>query len=180
MVNGGRGPRDEVVTALDNIRGHSGIIYREWKLVNGTTINGDYDAHLGSIQEVSIPSVTYTNTILSSPAAKALASVKQGKLLTAEKILRLRKKLKVLCHEAINPITSCNPMIAPCLFNIVLDPCERKNLANVLPITFRSLHQRLINLVNDAAPARRIPVPDDRCNPENFNGTWSWWGEHAV
>lgn len=180
LVNGENGPRDAVITALDNIRGHSGLIHKEWKLVNGTTVDGKFDNYLGNIQEVVIPSVSYTNTVLASRAAKAVASINHQKSLTAEKILSLRKKLTLTCNEADNPMRTCNPLIAPCLFNIVDDPCERKNLADIFPATFEALRQRLIDLVVAAVPARRIAIPDPRCNPAHFNGSWAWWGEIAA
>lgn len=33
-------------------------------------------------------------------------------------------------HQGLIP---CDPLIEPCLFNIVLDPCETKNLAHLYP-----------------------------------------------
>lgn len=180
IANGGKGPRNDVVTALDNVRGHSGIIYKQWKLVNGTTVNGQFDNYLGNIQEVFIPSATYAKTILSSRAGKALASIKTEKKLTEEKILNLRKKLKISCNEADNQITDCNPLITACLFNIVEDPCERKNLAKIYPTTLETLRQRLNTIKSAAKPARRIDQPDSRCNPANFNETWSWWAEKTT
>jgi arylsulfatase B len=182
LMNGGKSPRNEVVTSLDNVDGYSGIIVGNWKLVNGTTMGGIYDDYLGSIQEFPMSPESYSKLVLSSRVGKALTDKNSLKVLkvnlTPAKIQILRKKSQISCNEADNPIkdeTKCNPLKSPCLFNIFTDPCERKNLAELFPETLRKLTQRMKDLVKTAAAARRIPYSDPECNPEKHNGTWNWW-----
>lgn len=176
-MNGGKSPRNEIVMTLDPIFGFSGIISDKWKFVNGTSLNGDFDGYLGKIQNFLIPPETYANSVLTSRVAKAIAAAKcngQQKL-TAEKITRMRTKLKVSCDEEDNPIISCNPLKSPCLFNIIDDPCERKNLADFYPATLKKLNQRMIDLVIKSAPVRRTFIFDPLSDPAKHEGTWTWW-----
>lgn len=179
LLNGGKSPRKEVVSVLDNIAGYSAIISDTWKLVNGTSSNGQYDSYLGKIQEFSLSPDTYSNLIISSMVGKVLTdpnATKAQKInLTPAKINNLRKKLTISCKEADNPIVKCNPLKKPCLYSIIDDPCERKNLADTFPATTSKLVQRMNDLVRMSDPERRTFVSDPRCDPALHLGTWDWW-----
>lgn len=165
--------------SLDNVDGYAGIISDNWKFVNGTTMDGIYDKYLGEIQELSMLPDSYSKLVLSSRVGKALAEPNASKSqkinLTLAKIQNLRKKAQISCNEANNPIEPCNPLKSPCLFDIIADPCERKNLAKLFPETVRKLTQRMNDLVRTAAPARRIPFSDPECDPNKHKGSWDWW-----
>lgn len=171
LSNGGKSPRKEIVSSLDNMIGFSAIISGQYKLVNGSTFDGEFDGHLGDIEEFTMSDEFYANTILNSRAGRALTHEN----LTPSKIHNLRKKAKISCNEAANPMVDCNPLVAPCLFNIINDPCERNNLANVYPSTLASLKQRMNDLVRTAAPVRRTYISDPRCSPDLHQGNWEWW-----
>lgn len=92
----------------------------------GTTYNGVWDSWYGpSGREGSYS----TATIKTSPTGAALASM--GKLATAAQMLQLRGEADVKCLGAETTTTKCQPLKEPCLFNILKDPCEQRNLANV-------------------------------------------------
>lgn len=180
MVNGGESPRKEVVTALDNVDGYSGIISENWKLVNGTTMNGIYDYHLGKIQEFSMSPESYSKLVLSSTVGKALQDnnlMAKSFNLTSKRIQSLRKKSTISCDELNNPLTKCDPLKSPCLFNIIADPCERKNVAELFPDILKKLSRRLKEIVKNSAVARRIRISDPECDPAKHNGVWGWWGD---
>lgn len=156
---------------MDNVEGYSGLIQERWKLVNGS-LNPLYDYHLGAIQEFPFSDENYIEAVISSPAHQAL---KKQKLLEPMRIIELRKASKIHCNETDNPFTFCDPQIASCLFNIIDDPCERKNLAALYPDTLREMQQRLYNIVRYSAKPRRIRYRDTRSNPMYHKGTWSPW-----
>lgn len=56
-----------------------------------------------------------------------------GKLANSVQMLQLRQEADVKCvgTETTNSAKKCQPLKEPCLFNIVKDPCEQRNLANV-------------------------------------------------
>lgn len=178
LVNGGASPRNEIVSVLDNIVGFSGIISGRWKFVNGTNENGMYDSDVGEIQEFPLSTASYASFVLNSRVGRALSehNTKIGKAnLTPLKITNLRKKLAILCNAADNPKIECKPLIAPCLFDILADPCELKNIASIYPATVEKLRQRMVDLARTAAPTKRKFVNDPRSDPALHMGTWSWW-----
>lgn len=169
--NQGMSQRFEVVTAMDNVQGYSGLIQERWKLVNGS-LNSLYDFHLGAIQEFPISDENYIEAIVSSPAHQSLK--KQTKL-EPTRIVELRKSSKIQCNEINNPYTFCEPQHAPCLFNIIDDPCERKNLASLYPDTMREMQERLYNIIRHSAKPRSVHYKDPRSNPIYHKGTWNPW-----
>jgi arylsulfatase B len=100
-------------------------------------------------------------------------------LLSVEKLLDLRKQATISCNEDKNPINKCDPSKQPCLFNIILDPCERNNLAENFPEIVRSLDEKVKAHRNNAVPSRRTFASDVLCDPNLHNGTWSWWIEDS-
>ena len=177
-MNGGKSPRKEVVTSLDNIDQYAGIISGDWKLVNGTTMQGIFDGFLGDVEKVLISSEVYTNVVLSSKVSKILCEPQKRdnqKVLSAKKISKLRDLATISCNEKKNPINVCNPLQFPCLFNIIDDPCERNNLAKKFPEVLKKLVEQMNTLVKNSVPSRRIPFTDPNCDPNLHNGTWSSW-----
>lgn len=132
-----------------------------------------FDDYLGKIQEVTLSSDTYATNVLASTVGKTLAD--PAKKLTTAKITNLRKKLLITCDEENNPIRDCNPLTAPCLFNIIDDPCERKNVADIYPATFTKLQQRMTELLRTSTPVRRTFISDPQCDPSLHMGVWDWW-----
>lgn len=69
---------------------------------------------------------------------------------------------------------TCNPIEAPCLFNIKEDPCERINLAKTRPVILKTLEDALLKYKVTAMPASNMEN-DRKANPINWNGTWTNW-----
>lgn len=181
LVEGGESPRKEVITTLDNVEGFSSIISNNWKLVNGTTLNGLYDGFLGEVESFVLSPTTYSSTILSSTVSKILSGIESPNSgLNATIINQMRKKLTTNCNAAKNPYIECKPLEAPCLYNIVADPCELKNVADIYPQTVKNLVLRMNDIARNAVPSRRVSVNDPQCNPDLHLGTWSWWMADSV
>jgi hypothetical protein len=175
LVNDEPPKRREVVTVLDNYDHYSGLIVGDWKLVNGTVarFNGKFDTYLGDIETFPTPA-NYSKTILNSYAGKAIGNIQNWKL-TPSRIKIMREKAMISCRSFLNPEIACNLLEKPCLFNIALDPCERRNLATGEPKVMQKMLKRLEELTAQAVPSRRTFVSDPNCDPDLHNGTWSPW-----
>lgn len=171
LVAGETSPRSDIVCALDPVFGYSAIISDEWKFVNGTSLDGLFDKHLGEIQEFNLDQEEYENLILQSKVGKALNDVDLK--LTAKSIHKLRRKSTISCRDVDEKGAKCNPLQSPCLFNIIEDPCERRNLADLHPEIVINLQQQMNHLVKSAAePVRRTFISDPRSDPLKHNGAW--------
>lgn len=77
----------------------------------------------------------------------------------------------------------CKPSAVPCLFNIELDPCEQRNLAEEMPQMLAQLQARVTELQAGAAACLNDPVNNPNAadfpaaDPKNFGGVWSVWDE---
>lgn len=168
--------RTEILYNIDTIFGFSALAYRGMKIVNGSLANGIYDDWLGDSGNngTSDDPDSYAKLVLESLAGTAIKSSRRKiKQLSVSKITRLRKSATVKCDYTTSRIL-CNLKIAPCLYDIINDPCEQNNLAEVLPLKMMFMKKRLDMWITKVVPTRRKPADSD-CNPINFNGNWNWW-----
>lgn len=71
------------------------------------------------------------------------------------------------CADA--PGTPCNPNVAPCLFNVVTDPCERNDVAADYP-------QVVVLMMDKVRVYNSSPLPIvHRCVRRKSRGTISQW-----
>lgn len=187
-------PRREVLNHFDEIEPYAALVVGDYKIVSGTTYNGTYDDWL-SASDISEENEQlredYATYVLSSTAGKILQKYEQSsadkripelspELSTHTKIRSLRRAAKVTCNGYQRPINEqnetnpCRPLQAPCLFNVMRDPCETTNLANEMPQIVSKLNARMDYLGSFAVPTRNRPS-DPRADPAQFNGTWTWW-----
>lgn len=66
--------------------------------------------------------------VIGSSTGRAVASV--GLNLSSEAIRSLRDNAKVNCAAKNQSLPRCKPLEAPCLFNVLADPCEDNNVIN--------------------------------------------------
>jgi arylsulfatase B len=165
--------RKEILYNIENVFGYSAIMNDGWKLVNGTD-EIEYATWLGvsGTENVNITFESYASRLLNSDAAKSLPE------LTINTIRRLRDEATVKC-AANSKANDCNPLIAPCLFNIIDDPCEQNNLADSHAAKAEFLIARLDKHIKEMLPSRRR-FTDVACDPINFNYTWNWWEEDET
>ena len=97
---------------------------------------------------------------------------------TVNEINEIRHLATVKCiFDGQYPKTDCNPLVTkePCLFNVVSDPCEMHNLANIEETTMRRLYKILTTQKQRLHRQIRKPPDYEGANPEKFNQTWSPW-----
>lgn len=63
-----------------------------------------------------------------SPAGQALSRL--DLLPTTQEMRKIRSEATVECLNDQGKETICRPLDKPCLFNIIIDPCEKNNLAD--------------------------------------------------
>lgn len=160
-------PRNEILYNIENINGYSAIVHEGWKLVNGSENinNSNWFGSSGIYYNISFDS--YVKNILESDTSKHLPGLNSALIQS----LRLDATLKCTYNQEIS---KCNPLKAPCLFNLIEDPCEQNNLAESHKAKLDFLQSRLSFHIKNVLPTRRR-FKDAKCDPINFNNTWNWW-----
>lgn len=171
-------PRNDVLCHLDDTDGYQSYINGDYKYINGTTYNGIYDHWMDYVDKSEIhPSFSnYGVSIMNSTVGRALSAYSIGNLspLTIEKH---RQSSVITCNNVPIPTDrqfQCHPLESPCLFNIVDDPCERRNIAPLRPVTLRTMEDE-IDLLRLRSQPIRNKASDERSNPAYFDDTWTWW-----
>uniref|UniRef100_A0A1I8NML9 Sulfatase N-terminal domain-containing protein n=1 Tax=Stomoxys calcitrans TaxID=35570 RepID=A0A1I8NML9_STOCA len=177
-LNQGSDPQPRrLLHVFDDVFGYSSYTRGNLKYVNGSSFDGQYDSWLGDIAfEESDPMANfYEQQVLSSQVHKTLGNPK----LSIEQIQRLRAESTHKCpfnaEDFTQDIYKCEPLRAPCFFNIDKDPCERYNLANLYPLQIQFLAQEVEEYRMTARPSVRIAHGDPLSNPQRFGGVWQWW-----
>jgi hypothetical protein len=160
--------RNEIIT-VDDIFGYSSYILNGFKLVNGSSSAGLDDGWLGSNNNSKINSLEYIDQVLNSKVTKILKNFNNP--LQPNDIEDIRNRATIKCSGTH---TDCDLQAGPCLFDIIHDPCEERNLARP-ENSFMKIMQEIFYIeLQNLVPSHRKP-PDSRCDPINFNHTWSWW-----
>lgn len=159
--------RKSILYNIDPVLGFSAIMSDGWKLINGSE-NINYSGWFGSSGIYASKSFEkYYETLLNSTASNNLPIVQS---LTMKK---MREEAMIKCGKD-NQTTKCNPIISPCLFDIVNDPCELNNLAEIYQDKVKELIVKLNDEIQEmVSPARRDFDP--MCDPKLHNNTWTWW-----
>lgn len=170
-------PRKQVILDIDEVAKTAAIRDGEWKLVIGSFgTNGSMEGYYGETGHGARNPVYNISTITNSTAWISIARL--GRTATDTEINELRNSATVKCiFDGQYPVTDCSPSNTrqPCLFNIVSDPCEMHNLANMKETTLRQLYHILVNQKQSLVPQIIKPRDFDGANPAKFNYTWSSW-----
>lgn len=184
-------PRQEALLNLDDVIGYSSYIRHEWKYVNGTTSGGIYDDWLSKPLNTSERHESFSNygrSIMESETGKLLLPFSfsttegHGKPFEPSQLEQIRQEAVISCKDETlisNPQFKCDPLKAACLFNIIDDPCERKNLAESRPSILKQLAWYVEGFRKTALKPRN-KLGETRANPKNFNGTWTWWYDELA
>lgn len=167
IVNNKGSFRNEIIT-IDDIFGYSSFILNGFKLVNGSSSAGLDDGWLGSNNNSKINSLEYLNNVLNS---KVSIILKKCNNLQPNDVENIRKRATIQC-SGIH--TDCDLLNGPCLFDIVHDPCEERNLARPENVFMKIMQEIFYTELQHLIASHRKPS-DSRCDPINFNNTWSWW-----
>ncbi|KDR13867.1 arylsulfatase B-like [Zootermopsis nevadensis] len=170
-------PRKQVLLNIDEVMKTAAIRDGDWKLVIGSFgTNGSLDRYYGESGRglrnpvYNISSVTNSTTWTSTAPYRRTDSDTE--------LNKLRESATVKCSfDSQYPETDCNPSITkePCLFNIVSDPCEMHNLANIHEAVLRQLYHMLIIQKQSLVPQLIKQLDFNGANPAKFNYTWSPW-----
>ncbi|XP_052902556.1 arylsulfatase B [Anopheles moucheti] len=160
--------RSVVMNNADHKFGYSSYMKLGWKYVNGTCFAGAYDAWLGElVDNSSITEEEYYSRLMD------VTSIGSSMQLSHDKVQEIRQSATIGCADEAEEIR-CDPLQNPCLFNIVDDPCERRNLADLFPDVLSDLQADVVRYTRNALPRRNKPA-DGRADPALHNNTWTWW-----
>ncbi|XP_043483335.1 arylsulfatase B-like isoform X2 [Leptopilina heterotoma] len=200
LVTEKNNPRSEILINIDEIANYAAIRRGDFKYVIGSTKNGElWYGETGREEEQQIEGClpTYNpQEILMSKAGVAISGAITSKqiqqmrivrenesspslkskiqILLQSEIIKLRNDAEVICNVKKEDEVTCNPIEAPCLFNIKEDPCERINLAATRPIILKTLEDALLKYKLSTIPASNVEN-DKNANPINWNQTWTNW-----
>ncbi|XP_055907085.1 arylsulfatase B [Eupeodes corollae] len=182
LSSGEESKRKSTLHNIDDIWGSAAITVGEWKLHKGTNYDGAWDGWYGPAGARDEQAYNLT-AVFNCPTGKALSSIKM--MPTEERIVQLRRSASVMCNS--NDIsktypmkeTSCEPLKAPCLFNIKHDPCEQLNLAERYPNILNALLVQLEALNATAVPPGNKPM-DSRADPRFWDNTWTNFGDFSI
>ncbi|KAJ3658164.1 hypothetical protein Zmor_009922 [Zophobas morio] len=165
-------PRTEILHNIDDIYGNSALTVGPWKLLQGTTYNGAWDNWYGpSGREYGYN----VSQVINSVVGLALKSLHQP--LTPDVILKLRSLADVNCSKQNKAPIPCEPLKEACLFNVVEDPCERRNVAKEYPQILKNLQEILEKYDATAIPPGNLPL-DPRGDPKYWNYTFTNFGDY--
>lgn len=155
------------------------------KYVEGTRF-AQYDTWLGEIPldfPDNSPKINYPKLIKNSETGRALAQYAQCKFKTRKckllerDIISLRNKSQIKCKVPRNgTFTPCISQNAPCLFDIINDPCEFNNIAGKYPRRTQIMKNQ-VNLIRQTALLPINQPADPNANPALNGGLWTWWQE---
>lgn len=162
-----------------------------YKYVSGSTNKGKYDYWIhfnNETEENAYYKQNYATEVLKSDVAQALAKFARSAVKTRnsapasisrEEVDEIRRRASVTCNGKTPPTTNssstaCNPLVSPCLFDLLNDPCETTNLASSMPLLLAQL-QREVKYYGAIAKEPRNKPGDPNSNPALHNGTWTWW-----
>ncbi|XP_045459566.1 arylsulfatase J-like [Melitaea cinxia] len=163
--------RVSVLHNIDDIFGSAALTVDKWKLHKGTNYKGAWDSWYGpSGREGRYDSRAVNN----ARAARAVSAL--GLMPDSDTILKLRKEATVVCNN--NNQIPCNPLKAPCLFDIEQDPCETRNLADSEPEILRNMLNQLEKINRTAVPPNNKPL-DSRGNPKFWGHLITNFGDYS-
>ncbi|XP_067129371.1 arylsulfatase B-like [Centruroides vittatus] len=168
LVHGKPTSREELLLNIDPVDGASALRVRNYKLVNGSNFNGKYDAWYGpSGRDDDYFSSHYKKLLRSSYSWKVLE--KEGLLYNTDKFfIRLRDN----CYsDSKRNNSNCDPNLAPCLFDILQDPCELENIANEQPKMLEYMLKRLEKWKSSQIPTINQNI-DPFADPALHHFTW--------
>lgn len=170
------GLRDEVVHNIDPKTPYVSYMFDGWKYVNGTR-NPLRDIWMGDIPTDENPDASlYFQVLQNSDTWKSLKKFSRQRI-RSQDVYRLRDGATIRCKKTFLPNVwhpVCEPKVAPCLFDVLVDPCEQFNLANSHKKKVRQLQSRLAIIQRSVVYPINQPL-DPRCDPELYNDLWTYW-----
>lgn len=171
--------REHLLLNIDEVQKTEGAIYKRFKLVRGSVENGHYDGYYGDSgrYDKSIELPSYADTILKSSVSETITYHLGGPVTQPSMIVRLRQEATVVCNAnndnfVKSSFTTCN--ITECLFDLMNDPCEMRNIAGQYSKISKDLDAILEKYGRVLVSQGRVSV-DWRADPRRMNNTWEPW-----
>ncbi|XP_076379038.1 arylsulfatase B [Megalopta genalis] len=169
--------RDTLLLNIDEVFKTEGAIYSRFKLIRGSIENGYYDGYYGDSGR-TLDVLPYSDLVLKCSVSEVIMQHLGGPVTQPSTMLQLR-------HDATTPhcrpnstyfrrypYTTCN--VTECLFDIINDPCETKNIAEAYPRIARDLDLYLEKYGHILVRQTKVPV-DWLADPRRWNNTWEPW-----
>ncbi|XP_065211898.1 arylsulfatase B-like [Planococcus citri] len=178
-------PRSTVLINIDERNRNAATRVENWKLIIGTTLNGQFDGYYGDSWDIFDGyRTTYNITaVIGSKSGKAVSGIANELFLPVANEIDMqnrRSQATIRCDSAslwptgtTGNVLSCQ--VTPCLFNIDNDPCERNNVARQFPSITTQLYDILKFHRLSLVPQINQAVDAFSANPKLFNSTWSTW-----
>nr|CAD7396197.1 unnamed protein product [Timema poppensis] len=163
-------PRQELLVNIDD---YEALRLGEYKYISGSSLLGFLDDWFGDSGYSEHNQLYNATVITSSLAGQALNSSQHWPL----DVSALRHAATVHCEMRNQHSSPCWPLITPCIFNVVSDPCETKNIySRGLAMRFEQQLQRYRSTI---VPRNNKPS-DKRADPKLWNNTWSSWADNDL
>ncbi|KAI8767903.1 arylsulfatase J [Biomphalaria glabrata] len=128
-----------------------------------------------TMNDVLIDLLPTINEMMNAPQIFFSRVHKKEEMATKKKAEINSLDLVVNCGiRPTNASTNCQPLKAPCLFDIENDPCEYNNIADHLPVIVEVLTQRLRMYESTMIPPANKPI-DPKGDPSLHGGVWGPW-----
>ncbi|KAK1124469.1 hypothetical protein K0M31_006820 [Melipona bicolor] len=188
-------PRSEIVINIDDLSNYAAIRRGDFKYIIGRTETGSawlgasgnssegtspqYDPYkvLYSKTGIAISGIVTAKQAMKLKGRKTISKTNfQERILTIKDISEMRKEAQIKCNIKEKNKIFCEPIIAPCLFNIKNDPCEMVNLAEKRPVILAMFKKILMkHRLSVILPSNLNGDP--KANPLLWNNTWTSWDE---
>lgn len=166
-------PRSEVLLNIDPIDGNAALVQAPYKLVSGSfpRASTDWLALPGEREKAEAETQHAREACMKSAVYKVFE--KHGlKPSCGEKGDVYSTPISCGARDESKPI--CNSTQAPCLFDIVADPCEYRNIAEEKPQIVEQLQARIKAFEQTAVKPGNLPR-DPAALPKNHGGVWVTW-----
>lgn len=170
--------RREILHNIDPVDEYVAYLRADgFKYINGTTAgNADFGGWYGNDKRrYGQIGQNYATRVRSSPTWLALQEFAE-KTLTDDDLADLRSGIS--CGDQAEG-KSCDPLKAPCVFNVFSDPCEMNNLAEENQELVRELQAAVDKWRLKMVPVNNRPS-DPAANPKFHNGTWTYWKSEEL
>ncbi|XP_025194249.1 arylsulfatase B-like isoform X2 [Melanaphis sacchari] len=185
--------RSKVLINIDETRGEEAIIFNQWKVVKSNrtsdlVINFKYSGDPGNIgPEYNMSGVIASTVGLRLSKINCLTGDGCMNTLTARDVFYVaRSRAKVdgqTCPERVSdpdPDQRYECFDEYCLFDIVQDPCEYRNVAEQNPQMLNQTIDMLRQFKRVMIMQAPKPITDPNADPRRFSGYWESWLEPFV
>ncbi|XP_063619298.1 arylsulfatase B-like [Cydia splendana] len=177
IITNATSKRNEILE-IDDFHGFYMIISGEYKLITGSVIKeySNYQGHdlrgiIGSPPSYvdAMKKSTVYSVLHNSGLEVNMADDEVGKRYKVDCLKRRDERDVSLCYPENGTV---------CLYNIIEDPCETKDISKLYPDIVQQLLQKLGTEKNRTIPRILPLVRDPRSHPNQFNYAWSTWADH--